>query len=106
MGEESITESSVSISKHEAEEVQPTPVPEIGEDTEEIEGLQEIFDVEKQISMQHYERLDTIDVYSKEVNGHPYYIGRDNYEANIDYMMNHKTACIFGVASVFAEQGK
>ncbi|MBR3824345.1 MAG: hypothetical protein IKJ39_04010 [Lachnospiraceae bacterium] len=92
VGEESITESSVSISKHEAEEVQPTPVPEIVEDTEEIEGLQEISDVEKQISMQHYERLDTIDVYSKEVNGHPYYIGRDNYEANIDYMMNHKTA--------------
>ena len=92
VSEESITESSVSTPKPEPEEAQPTPVPETTEVAVEIEGLQAIADVEKQVSMQHYERLDTIDVYSKEINTNPYYIGRDNYEENIDYMMNNKTA--------------
>ncbi len=56
----------------------------------ELTGLFPISSDEKYVALGEYDNKDKSVTYAKETNYTPYYVGRDNYEENIDFMKNNK----------------
>lgn len=90
LGETSIApEVTVTPEVTEAEKV--TPIPEVTEEVEEGIPMYELSSAGKRTGTDSFDNFDMIQAYSYETTNNPYYVGRENYEDNIDFLKNTKT---------------